>query len=49
MVLDCFILHNYCEQNNIYLDEDLTKAHVEKNKKDVEIYKQDHLYSETTT
>ena len=51
VIIACFVLHNYCESNQVYLDEELERAQIEKNRADADIFSNipDPIYSGTTT
>ena len=50
LIIACFVLHNYCESNTILLDEELERVHIEKNRKDANIFSNipDPIYLRTT-
>ena len=39
VIYACFILHNYCEKNKLYIDEEVVKSQIEILKKNEENYK----------
>ena len=51
VVMTCSTLHNYCEINKVYLDEDLIRANVQKHLHDEEMHKNipDPVFSGSTS
>eukprot|EP00112_Aurelia_sp_Birch-Aquarium-sp1_P000030 Seg1000.10 transcript_id=Seg1000.10/GoldUCD/mRNA.D3Y31 product="hypothetical protein" protein_id=Seg1000.10/GoldUCD/D3Y31 len=50
LVMACFVLHNFCEWKNTYLDEEAIKAQIELNKTNEKYFKNipDPVYSSNT-